>query len=70
MLGAADMPIGCALIFCIRHSGLPPISGLPEIGKLFSKPAIADLDGGKSGIHNHRSANMDSGLAAFGRAPE
>src|SRR5580658_517172 len=29
-----------------------------------SKSATADLVGGKSGIHSHRSANMDSGLVA------
>jgi hypothetical protein len=30
------------------------MSGLPDIGKSMSKSATADLDGGKSGIHNHR----------------
>jgi len=46
------------------------MSGLPDIGNSMSKSATADLDGGKSGIHNHRSANMDSGFADFVRAPE
>jgi hypothetical protein len=34
-----------------RHSGLPSISGVPEIGIMKSKSATADLAGGKSGIH-------------------
>jgi hypothetical protein len=40
------------------------MSGLPDIGNSMAKSATADLDGGKSGIHIHRSANMDSGLLA------
>jgi hypothetical protein len=39
--------------YLVRHSGSPPISGLPEIGTSRSKSATAALDGGKSGIHIH-----------------
>jgi hypothetical protein len=53
-----------------RHSGAPPISGLPEIGTLSAKSAKADLDGGEPGIHNPSRVNMDSGPAGFAGVPE
>ena len=46
------------------------MSGLPDIGNSMSKSAIADLDGGESGIHIRCPVGMDSGFAGFARAPE
>jgi hypothetical protein len=56
MLGAADMPIGCALTF-YRSS----FRGANDVGftrhrHLNSKSAIADVVGGEPGIHNHDSS--------------
>jgi hypothetical protein len=41
-----------------RHSGLPLISGLPEISNRKTKSATADLVGGKSGIHIHNRLRL------------
>jgi len=42
MSGAADMPIGCALIFCICHSGAPQ-RGEPGIHNHRSCRTVAEI---------------------------